>query len=126
MKLQANKHLKVVRAGEELLLYTKATHEIHRLDARAAFVFERCDGETPLAEIVSAAQAEWKDPGSAQFVEGTAALLLDKDVLVATSSTAGFSRRRVLAKTAALVAAGVTTMLAPSPAQAQSAGGGGE
>lgn len=124
---------------DELLIYDKERHEAHCLNRTAALVWKHCDGRTSVAEISRRLGEE---------IEGEAAVderlvwyalkqfkrdhlleeKLDIPAGLRPSMNDGVSRRQViraLGLTAVVALPLVTSMVAPTPAQAASCLGAG-
>lgn len=114
------KALVVEHLGDETLVYDLQSHQAHRLDAIAAAVWRRCDGKAS-PEDIAAAIAERGARLEPREVEATLVALADAgllvDVVASRKRGAPVSRRRAAA---AVVAGAVTTILAPTVAQAVS------
>ena len=112
--------LHVEQVGDDLVLFDHRTHAAHSLNAAAAFVWERCDGEHTGEQIAADARAAEMDLSLAAVLQ-TLDQLRDKQLLATAAEprTASGWRisRRTLAKTAvaALVPAIVSVA---SPASA--------
>lgn len=120
--------LHVEQVGDDLVLFDHRTHAAHSLNAAAAFVWERCDGEHIEEQIAAeACEAGFDLPAAA--VHQTINELRDKQLLAtdAEPRTASGWRisRRTLAKTAvaALVPA-IVSIASPASAIALSGGDG--
>lgn len=112
--------LLVSEVGSELVVYDTATHQAHSLSETAAQVWRLTDGTRTLEDIVVAATQLHLDEASVfRALDEFAKLgLLQKD-----ESLAGISRRAMLGKVAAGAALPlVISVLAPTPADASSAG----
>lgn len=102
--------------GEDLLLYDPETHQAYQLNEPAMSLHRRCDGQTPLAEMVDV-----EDDASWQVLSQLAADGVVRNV-PAERPRSGVSRRRFLRTVAAgVVMAPVLERLAvPPPAAAMS------
>jgi len=139
---KARKEKLVVREfADELLVYDKERHEAHCLNRTAALVWKHCDGETPVAEISRRLATEMTGAGEkvderlvwhalAQFERGH---LLEEKVEVPAGVLSaiggGLNRRQVmraLGLTAVVAVPLVTSMIAPTPAQAATCRGAGQ
>ncbi len=122
-----NENIVAQPVGDELLVYDQTTDRAHALDAVAAFVFQRSDGRTSIAELAEALPATLCGD-DAQYTVGCAVeCLTDADLLAsnATNGSPRFRHRRTMLKQAAM-AGGLTatsytllSLIAPTPAQAQ-------
>jgi hypothetical protein len=111
------------------VVYDRERHRVHRLNRAAALVWRHCDGKTTVAELAALLQRELGQPANEEVVWLTLdrlekAHLLQRKV-AQPSGAASPSRRQMLrrlARTAAvaLVVPVVTTIIAPTPARAQS------
>lgn len=123
--------------GDETVLFDPARDRFVRLNPLAYFVWNRCDGTATVAEITAAVEAELDLDDAAEVVWLAIELLVEEDLLdgdVAVPSTVDeddvasgpMSRRTMLRLAAAGVALPiVASIVAPSPASAQSVPGGG-
>jgi len=107
----------------EALIYDSAQNKLHVLTPVATAVWKSCDGQTSVAEIASKLKAELND----ELGEDAAWLALEeleKNGLLENSMNIPRNSisRRALIKTAAVSLPLITTMIAPSPARAQSVG----
>lgn len=105
----------------ELLVYDLNRHKAHCLNQTAAFIWKRCDGKTPVAEIAARLRKEFNAQGDEELI-WLALDQLDKSHLlrgrVARPSDGNrVSRREVLRKAGLAAAVGVplvTSILAPT------------
>lgn len=110
----------------ELAVYDEREHRAHELNATAAAVWRKCDGETPLEQIASEIAAETELPQDEEIVRMALDQLSRAGLLEQAPKLEGhISRRHViqrlgLAGTAALLLPAVTTIVAPTRAMAQS------
>ena len=130
MKAKARTEKLIVKELEgDVAVYDEREHRAHELNATAAAVWRRCDGETPLAEIAEEIAAESELPADEEIVR----MALDQLSRAGLLEQAGqrfealTSRRQVikrlgLAGAAALMLPAVTTVVAPTRAMAQSGG----
>lgn len=119
--------LVVERVDDELLVYDLERDRAHRLNEAAALVFERCNGERGVAELAEALSEDSgqqidEDVVGRALVRLSEAHLLDEPVVAADGHE--WSRRQVLKRIGAAGAAGlalpvVTSIVAPTPAEAQ-------
>jgi hypothetical protein len=121
-----NNHIVVEDLPNEALIYDSSKNKLHALTPIATAVWKRCDGKTSVAEIVRQVEADLnKELG--EDVTWLALEELEKNGLLETpvSIPSDSMSRRAMMKTAALAFAIslplVTTMIAPTPARAQSA-----
>jgi len=132
---KARKEKLIVREfADELLVYDKQRHEAHCLNRTAAVIWKHCDGRTSIAEIGRRLASEMGESGSIderliwhalqQFKRDH--LLEEKLEVPAAllgSMKTGPNRRQViraLGLTAIVAVPLVTSMVAPTPAQAVS------
>jgi hypothetical protein len=122
-----SKGLVVENLGDETLIYDLESDELHHLNPTAAAVFVRCDGQTTSAELASGVAQRLGEPVSAEAVREAVEQLAERGLLTQAPSTGpGVSRREVVRK-AAVVGAGaavagpvIKSIVAPTPAMAQS------
>jgi hypothetical protein len=109
----------------EVLVYDLERHRAHCLNETAARVFERCDGKTTVRELARALPPAGRGPAG-ESVVWLALERLDKaNLLEAPVEPAGravrLSRRELIRKAAvasALLLPVVTSVMAPTPAEA--------
>jgi hypothetical protein len=121
--------LVVQELGDEVLVYDLDRHRAHCLNAAAALVWRRCDGETSLAEIAAALERDLRLPADEAIVSH-ALDRLDRAHLLASAPAAGTMLRRMsrrdlasrtgLAMGATLLLPVVISIVAPTPAYAAS------
>lgn len=107
--------------GDELLVFHHATMEAASLNRTARWVYERCDGRTPVLEVARLLELELSTEGGEELVR-MALDRLKRRGLVQGWSGKGISRRDFLdrfGKVAALLPA-ISVTLAPTPAYALS------
>ena len=115
--------LVVKGVGEELLVYDLARHRAHSLNRVAAAVWRACDGTRGVAALGQAASRESGQAVPAEAVRYALQSLGRAQLLEGPVEEGGLTRREVIARlgTAAAVALPlVTTIIAPTAAQAQS------
>ena len=125
--------LLVSRLEDEVVVFDQRSERYHHLNPLAAFVWERCDGETDVDSLTEKASESFglestRPMVDEALVELTEAGLLEagtEEMQVEESVGKGVSRRSALRKMAATGAAVaalplVTTMAAPDPAAARS------
>lgn len=107
--------------GHELVVYDERTHEAHRLNRTAALVWRLADGRRSVAELASLVHAAIGVPEDEEFVR-LALAELDLVGLLAQplSETSGLISRRHLFQVAAYLLPVVASIVAPTPAMAQS------
>jgi hypothetical protein len=110
--------------SDEVLVYDLDQHKAHCLNKTAALVWNRCDGKTSVAELARKLGDEVGAPVDEQMVLlaldqlGRTRLLRQK---TAPARTTGLSRRELIKRAgigAAIALPIVTSILAPTPAQA--------
>jgi Coenzyme PQQ synthesis protein D (PqqD) len=119
--------------ADEILLYDLERHKAHCLNRTAALVWRHCDGRTPPAEIAHRLQSELDQPFSEELVwlalrQLNTLHLLDESIEM-PPPVAGMSRRemvRTLGIAAAVALPLVTSIIAPTPAQASTCIGAGQ
>lgn len=124
--------LLVQQVGEELVVYDQDRHWAHRLNQAAALIWQHCDGKTTIPQLASLLKSRLNLPADEELV-WHALKRLEKAHLVRESATRpvhAVSRRQLLRKFAKVAALGllvpaVTTIVAPTPAMAQTMAMGG-
>ena len=116
--LARSEELTVEELGDELLVYDLKTHRAHSLSPAAARVWRRCDGTTPAASVADELGLDTKEV--ARAIDELAAC-----ELLAPSARDGISRRELSVRVAkgAVAAASaplIISIVAPTPAAAQS------
>jgi hypothetical protein len=118
--------LVVERLDAETLIYDLERDEAHQLNATAAAVFELCDGRTTVAALAAGAAERLGEPVSAETVCEALDQLAERELLDGKPETNGGWSRRDAVRKAALVGGAaaaapvVKSIVAPTPAQAQS------
>ena len=115
--------LVVKRVGEEVLVYDLARHRAHSLNRVAAAVWRACDGTRGVSALGVAAARESGQAVPADSVRYALQVLGRARLLEGPVEEGGLTRREVMARlgTAAAVALPiVTTIVAPTAAQAVS------
>jgi hypothetical protein len=115
---------------DELLIYDLDREKAHCLNRAAALVWQNCDGRASVAELARRLARETSAPVDEQLV-WFALKQLDRDHLLVDgvalpAQVSGVTRRqmiRALGISAAVALPLVTTILAPTPAQASTCGG---
>lgn len=119
-------NLRVQLVADEVLVFDSQRDEAHVLNRPAAFVWQNADGTRTLAEIAQAMTVEFGTPADVQTVRYALEQLDKKHLLDGETrspfTTPPLSRRQFLGRAAAGAAllAVVTSIVAPSPAHAQS------
>lgn len=117
--------------GDELVVYDRERHRVHRLNRSAALVWRHCDGQTSVEELAALLRRELDQPANEEMVWlaldrlQKAALL--QDPLERTAEATRVSRRGVMRKLAlagafSVLLPFVASMIAPTPAMADSSG----
>lgn len=117
------------RVGEELVIYDERTHDAHRLNGTAAQVWEMADGVRTVPELATALRTNLATGGHAAIeAEESETLVrlaledLDRAGLLVRAIppiTESMTRRQMLVVAAALLPV-VASIVAPTPAMAQS------
>lgn len=110
---------------DEVLVYDLDRDKAHCLNQTAALVWEQCDGRTPVAEIARRLEKQLKAPVSKEMVWFALDQLgrdhLLEERIAAPAMFTGMSRRQMvrhLALGAVVAVPLVTSIIAPTPAQA--------
>src|SRR5216683_761949 len=122
--------LLVQEVGDELVVYDQERDHAHCLNRTAALVWRLCDGQTSVAELTGMLQKELKIPVNEELIEmaldrlGKAKLLQPR--LTRPADAVAISRRQMIRKLGlagalTLALPVITTLIAPTPAQAASA-----
>ena len=112
--------LVVKTVADKVLVYDLETHRAHSVNRVAAAVWRQCDGTRTAATIAAALQRDGVTEDAVRYALGK---LGQARLLDGSMPTAGLTRREVMRRlgTAAAVALPmVTTIIAPTAAQAQS------
>ena len=110
----------------EILIYDQNTNKAHCLNQTAAKVWKYCDGETSIAEACQALSCDLDTPVDEKLVwyavdQFSKDNLLDKGIEQPAFIIAGMNRRqmvRTLGLAAVIAVPLVTSIVAPTPAQA--------
>ena len=105
--------LELTQVDKDVVVYDSNSKQVHCLEQKAGLVFSRCDGTQTVEEITEGLKAEAPEMTQDE-VEGILNRFLDLGLLKAKSWT----RRELLAKAAAVAL--ISTIVAPTPAAAQS------
>lgn len=115
--------------ADEVVLYDTTTNQLHSLNPTAAFVWQRCDGRTPVADIAHQFGPAFGVEQAEDLVWSALDQLADQGLLVGETArpewVAGISRRDLMkraAVTALVLVPLVRSLVAPTPAAAQSPG----
>ncbi len=111
---------------DETLVYDLDNNKAHCLNQTAARIWQHCDGQTSISELAAHLTPDGVATAAHEQVVWLALKQLTKDHLLATAiappaALSGLNRRqmiRTLGLTAAIALPVVTTILAPTPAQA--------
>ncbi len=127
MTLKARSESLIIKELEgEIAVYDERDHRAHELNAAAASVWRKCDGETPIDEIAEAVAADSELPADEGIVRMALDQLSRAGLLEQGGQDVGaVSRRQLigrlgLAGAVALILPAVTTIVAPTRAMAQS------
>ncbi len=126
MYLQARREALIIKdLGDDLVVYDERADCAHELNGAAAAVWRRCDGRTDLDEIASQLPAELGLPADEEIVTLAITELSRAGLLETSGSVQHVSRRQVIGRlsltaAAALMLPLVSTIVAPTPAMAQS------
>ena len=122
--------LLVRELAEEVLVYDEESHRAHCLNPTAALVWEHCDGKTPVAGIAGRVGRQLSTRVAEEVVWSALEQLAESGLLAPRETSHGggaagrpVSRRRMirgLGLAAAVSLPLVTSIVAPTPAQAQS------
>lgn len=119
--------LVVRELAEEVIVYDEDGHRAHCLNRTAALVWKHCDGKTPVAGIAAGVGRQLSSPVSEEFVRSALDQLAVSGLLAPFEAPRGagrpVSRRRMirgLGLAAAVSLPLVTSIVSPTPAQAQS------
>jgi Coenzyme PQQ synthesis protein D (PqqD) len=115
--------LLVEHLADETVIYDTRTKEAHCLSPLSAAVFAHCDGRTTVDQLAALATERLDEPVDGPRVMDALAQLQERDLL-AVPPRDGLSRRDMLRRTAMAGAAAasiplITTIVAPTPAAAQ-------
>ena len=126
----ARQNLIVEDLETETVIYDEAANEAHCLDATAAFVWRRCDGERTIEQLRTELTQEIGQTVSKSELLGLIEMIEAKGLTEDSKSTGqvdSFSRRGVLRKAVVIGTLCVTiqSIVAPTPAHAASCGSGG-
>jgi hypothetical protein len=130
MRPQARKEeLLIQEVADELVVYDAQSHQAHRLNRTSALVWQQCDGVQTVEEISARLQQQLSPIADDHLVQHTLDRLAGAGLLVGwtsrTAEEARASRRQFMRKVGlvgalSLLLPAVTTIVAPTPAQAQS------
>lgn len=121
------KGLVVQNLSDEVLIYDLERHKAHCLNQTAAMIWKRCDGKTSVKEIARMMNFELRVTIDEEIV-WEAVRQLENNYLLSgriarPTNVAGMSRREVIKRigiTASIALPVVTSIIAPTAAQAQS------
>ena len=112
----------------EVLIYDQVSNKAHCLNPTAAKVWKYCDGETTLTDACSALSRDLETPINEKLIwyavdQFAKDQLLEKETIPPAFVIAGMNRRqmvRTLGLAAVVAVPLVTSIIAPTPAQAAS------
>ncbi len=121
-----NSGLIVKEIDSEILIYDQVSNKAHCLNSTAAKVWKRCDGQMTVAEACRSLSIECDSPVEESVVryaidQFAKDQLLAKELATPAFMIPGLNRRqmvRTLGLAAAVAVPVVTSILAPTPAQA--------
>jgi hypothetical protein len=116
----------IKEVDSEILIYDQETNKAHCLNPAAAKVWKYCDGETTLADACSSLSCDFDTPIDEKLVwyaveQFSRDNLLQKEIEPPAFIIAGMNRRqmvRTLGLAAMVAVPLVTSIVAPTPAQA--------
>lgn len=116
----------IQEVDSEILIYDQETNKAHCLNQTAAKVWKYCDGETTLADACTALSCDLETPVDEKLVwyavdQFSKDNLLEKEIEPPPFIIAGMNRRqmvRTLGLAAVVAVPLVTSIIAPTPAQA--------
>ena len=116
----------IQEVDSEVLIYDQETNKAHCLNSTAAKVWNYCDGETTIADACSSLSRELETPVDEKLVwyavdQFSKDNLLEKEVALPGFMIPGMNRRqmvRTLGVAAIIAVPLVTSIVAPTPAQA--------
>lgn len=121
--------LVIQEVADEVLVYDLERDQAHCLNQTAAMVWKHCDGETDAAGIAGRLGAELRAPVDERMVwfalEQLGRDKLLEESIVPPAALAGMSRRqmvRTLGLAAVVAVPLITSIVAPTPAQAATCG----
>ena len=118
--LARTEELVVQELPDEVLVYDLKQHKAHCLNRTAAFVWNRCDGQSTPDEIAGLMENEWHSPVSVDAVWFTLNMLSKADLLqeriTLPQAKAGISRRSAIRRigVGALMIPAVMSIVAPT------------
>ena len=112
----------IQETAKELLLYDLTLHKAFCLNETAAFVWQNCDGKTTLDELKKLSHGKLTDDVIFLTLDELQKQNLLQEKVETGISNDGMSRRKMIAKygTLAVSLPMITTLVAPTPAHAQS------
>ena len=130
LPLARNAELVIQELPDETLVYDQQRHHAHCLNRTAAYVWKRCDGKSTCADVERLLREEMSIPAGEEALFLALKQLEDANLLAEPVADVAGERpaasRRELLKTIGLAAAAavciplVTSIVAPTPAQAGS------
>jgi hypothetical protein len=130
IKPLAKKYVIFEELEDEIVIYDEHDNEAHCLDAIAAFVWSRCDGERTVKQLRSELSHHLDQPVSKQQIMDLLAMMNAKNLLEPEQMAGDhkpLSRRKVLHRAVVVGTVGVSiqSIVAPTPTHAASCGNGG-
>lgn len=117
--------LVIQELADEVLVYDLERNKAHCLGHTAAMVWKHCDGQKTIAELAQVTGGELQTPVAEDVVWlaleqlGRARLLQERVARPAAASGSGLTRRQLMGRVGAVAAAAVvTSIIAPTPAEA--------
>jgi len=126
--------LLIEEVADELVVYDRQRSRAHSLNRTAALVWRHCDGQRSIADLAALLRAELDPVADEDLVlvaiDRLEAIHLLEEPFGRTADQARTSRRQVVRKVGrvgvlTLLLPVVTTLVAPTPAQAWGCGSGG-
>jgi hypothetical protein len=110
--------------GAELVIFDRSSDAAHCLDRLATVVWHQCDGKKSVSQIACDVRREIDDASEAEVLSVLAVLEEHELITDCERTRAAVSRRSALKRvgTIAAASAAITTILAPTAAQAVSGG----
>lgn len=127
LPLSRQKYLVVTELADETVVYDTLSHQVHTLNATAAFIWRMCDGQTTTTEMAQRFNQRYQTDQGDDVVSYTLNQLAEKKLMDKRQAglplRANITRRDMMARAAVsalFVVPLIQSMLAPVPAQAQS------
>lgn len=116
----------ITQLADETLVYDTQTQQAHCLNQQAALVWEHCDGQTTIPDLVRKLQPGLKEPIDEQWVwyglDGLTRIRLLEEKVDLPVALAGMSRRSFL-RILGATAVAVPVILTLTPSKVAAAGG---